>query len=93
MQQGRHAAGGVADLELGFDLRRDVLRRKVQVFLEMQIEPIELRVAQQYIAAAILDPEQLVQSTGAIALEVSAHRIGVDQQGLGNVRPASQRRA
>ena len=51
----------------------------------MQIEPIELRVAQQDIAAAILDLEQLGQTTGAIALEVSAHRIGVDQQGLGNV--------
>ncbi len=94
MQQGRHAAGGVADLELGFDPRRDLLGRKVQVFLQMQVEPIELRVAQQHIAVAVLDPEQLLQSTGAIALEVSAYRIGGDQQGLGNVaRLASRTRA
>ena len=51
----------------------------------MPIEPIALRVAQQRIAAAVRDPGQLVQSTGAIALEVRAHPIGGDQQGLGNV--------
>jgi hypothetical protein len=50
----------------------------------MQIEPIALGLAQLHIAAAIRDLEQLLQATGAIALEVHAHRIGVDQQDLGN---------
>ena len=43
MQQGRHAAGSIGDPEFGLDPRCDVLGREVQVFLKMQIEPIELR--------------------------------------------------
>jgi hypothetical protein len=38
----------------------------------MQIEPIDLDVAELHIAAAILGLTQLLQATGSIALEPSA---------------------
>lgn len=93
MQQGGHAAGGVRDLESGFDPGGDVLGREVQVCPDVPIDSIESGVGQPRAAAAIRHLQQLGQATAAVTFDMIPPGIEVDQQGIRPIlgRPAGDK--
>lgn len=78
VQQGGHAAVGVADLEGVFNPLGNSLGREIDMRLQMRNEIGQLRIAELTVTATVGDVDERFKPNLLMATEVIAHGIGID---------------
>ena len=86
MEHRGHPAGAVVHAPALLNVARHRVGSVVQVILQVRIELFQLGRVQHGLAADVAHAQQLIDPAVLIALEVAAHCLRVEQQGIGHVR-------